>query len=344
MKDSKKGLGGKGRLSKKKKGYKIELTDLSGVGEKIASQMMENGITTVEELGTIRPERLSQIIGCSLKKAKDFVNAATEVIRGRAIEVLTAKEIFKIRSERVQWIKTGSKALDDILGGGVQTDALTAVAGELSVGKSQIAFQLECNAVLDLNRDVVHLETEPQTFNTKRIMEITKGRGNWDEIADKFHIIPHTSITNPYQQFNAYQEVNKMIEDGTDVGLLVIDSFTAKFRPYFTGREMLPERSGEIARHIGYLETMVSKHNMAVFVTCQVMGVPDTGAQLGVIKKLGGRKEIWGGEYFKHSITYWLYLQEIKKDHYKATLFDAPDMPRAEAEYIITTQGIRDVT
>lgn len=344
MKDSKKRLGGKSKLGKKKKpGYKIELTDLSGIGEKIGIQMMENGIETVEKLATMRPERLSQIIGCSLKKAKDFVNAATEVIRGRAIEVMTAKEIFKKRSERVQWISTGSEALDKILGGGVQTDALTGVAGELSVGKSQIAFQLECNTVLNLNRGVVHLETEPQTFNSKRIMDITKGRGNWDDIADMFHIIPHTSITNPYQQFNAYQEVNKMIEGGIDIGLLVIDSFTAKFRPFFHGREMLPDRGAELSRHIGYLEEMVSKYNMAVFLTCQVMGIPVQGDQLGAIKKYGGRKEIWGGEYFKHSITYWLYLQETKKDHYKATLFDSPDMPRAEAEYIITSGGIRDV-
>ncbi|MHA1286216.1 MAG: helix-hairpin-helix domain-containing protein [Candidatus Thorarchaeota archaeon] len=331
-------------MSKKKKGYIIELTDLSGVGEKTAAQMMENGIETVEELATMRPERLSQIIGCSVKNAKKYVNAATEVIRGRAIEVLTAKEIFKIRSERVQRIKTGSKALDDILGGGVQTDAITGVAGELSVGKSQLAFQLEVNSVLDLNREIAHLETEPQTFNAKRIIEMTKGRVNFSDIADKFHIVPHTSITNPYQQFNAYEEVNKMVEGGIDIGLLVIDSFTAKFRPFFHGREMLPDRGGELARHIGYLEAMASKHNMAIFMTCQVMGVPDQMSQLGVIKKFGGRKEIWGGEYFKHSVTYWLYLQEIKKDRYQATLFDAPDMPRAEAEYIITTQGIRDVS
>lgn len=327
----------------KKKTYKLELTDLSGIGEKIASEMMANGIKTVEELATFRPERLAQMISCSVKNAKKFVNLAVEAVRGRAIEVLTAKEIFKVRSERIQRISTGSEALDKILGGGVQTDAITGVAGELSVGKSQICFQLECNAVLNLKREVVHLETEPQTFNTKRIIEITKGRAAFSDIADKFHIIPHTSITSPYQQFNAYEEVNKMIENGTDIGLMVIDSMTAKFRPFFVGREMLPDRGAELSRHIGYLETMVSKHNMAVFLTCQVMGVPDTGLQLGMIKKYGGRKEIWGGDYFKHSVTYWLYLQETKKDQYKATLFDSPDMPRAEAEYIITSQGIKDV-
>jgi len=328
---------------KNKKKIVLGLTDISGIGDKTAKKMIECGITTVEELATLRPEKLSNTIECTLKKAKDFVNLAVEIVRGRAIEVFTAKEIFKIRSERVKMISTGSDALNKILGGGVQTDAITGVAGELSVGKSQIAFQAEVNCILDLKRHAAHIETEPQTFNAKRIIEISKGRASFSEISEMLHVVPHTSVTNPYQQFNAYQEIDKLIENGTDIGLLVIDSFTAKFRPFFTGREMLPDRGAELSRHIGFLETMASKHNMAIFMTCQVMGVPDGGAQLGIIKKYGGRKEIWGGDYFKHSITYWLYLQEIKKDHYKATLFDAPDMPRAEAEYIITSKGIRDV-
>ncbi len=330
-------------MSQKTKKHSIELTDIAGIGEKTAKKMMACGIKTVEELATLRPEKLSNTIECTLKKAKDFVNLAVEIVRGRAIEIYTAKEIFKIRSERVKMISTGSDALNKILGGGVQTDALSGVAGELSVGKSQIAFQLEVNCILDLKRHAAHIETEPQTFNAKRIIEISKGRATFSEISEMLHVVPHTSVTNPYQQFNAYQEINKLIENGTDIGLLVIDSFTAKFRPFFTGREMLPDRGAELSRHIGFLETMASKHNMAIFMTCQVMGVPDSGAQLGIIKKYGGRKEIWGGDYFKHSITYWLYLQEIKKDHYKATLFDAPDMPRAEAEYIITSRGITDV-
>jgi len=331
------------RQKNKNKKPSIELTDISGIGEKTAKTMIECGITTVEELATLRPEKLSNTIGCTLKKAKDFVNLAVEVVRGRAIEVYTAKEIFKRRSERVKMISTASKALDNILGGGIQTDALTGVAGELSVGKSQIAFQAEVNCILDLNRHAAHIETEPQTFNAKRIIEISKGRATFSDISEMLHVVPHTSVTNPYQQFNAYQEIDKLIENGTDIGLLVIDSFTAKMRPFFHGREMLPDRGGELGRHIGFLETMASKHNMAIFLTCQVMGVPDGGAQLGIIKKYGGRKEIWGGDYFKHSVTYWLYLQEIKKDHYQATLFDAPDMPRAQAEYIITSNGIKDV-
>ncbi len=328
---------------KNKKKPTLGLTDIAGIGDKTAKKMIACGIMTVEELATLRPEKLSNTIECTLKKAKDFVNLAVEIVRGRAIEIYTAKEIFKIRSERVKMISTGSTNLDKILGGGIQTDAITGVAGELSVGKSQIAFQAEVNCILDLGRHAAHIETEPQTFNSKRIIEISKGRATFSEIAEMLHVVPHTSVTNPYQQFNAYQEIDKLIENGTDIGLLVIDSFTAKFRPFFTGREMLPDRGAELSRHIGFLETMASKHNMAIFMTCQVMGVPDSGAQLGIIKKYGGRKEIWGGDYFKHSITYWLYLQEIKKDHYKATLFDAPDMPRAEAEYIITSRGIRDV-
>jgi hypothetical protein len=78
------------------------------------------------------------------------------------------------------------------------------------------------------------------------IVQISESRElNFD--GKKIHIYPATKIGTVYAQFLGYKAMrDTAIKEGWDVGLIVVDSFNAKFRRAFSGREMFPERSAGI--------------------------------------------------------------------------------------------------
>ena len=70
-------------------------------------------------------------------------------------------------------LSTGSAALDDLLGGGVETKALTEIYGEFRCGKTQIALNLCVTSQINEKNPgkVVFIDTEG-TFRPSRVAEI----------------------------------------------------------------------------------------------------------------------------------------------------------------------------
>jgi len=210
-----------------------------------------------------------------------------------------------------------------------------------SVGKTQLCFQLLVNNVMQHNRKGVYIETEPGTWYGDRVREIATAAGYKDDILKHMYVIPAKSIPDAYAQYNAYLRVEQLCEEGADIGLTIIDSFNAKFRSTFTGREQLPARSSEYGRHIGLLQKLASKYNMAVVMTVQVMGVPDTSAQHIAIAKTGMYKAPVVPDFVLHSLT-WLGITPVGKNSWKITLFDSSFLPRNEAIFTVDKGGIKD--
>jgi len=323
----------------------MSLTDIKGIGPKTVEKLAEAKITTVEELAVTSKEELSKILGINLKAAGDLINAAKQLALDTAIEVYTAQEYAEYLKQTVKHISTGSSALDDLLGGGVPTTAITTIVGEYASGKTQLCYQLLVNCILEHNRQAVWIETESRTFVPERLKQIRSNTGKKLENLDNILVIPSKYCPTPQHQFLAYQKVRKLVEDkGIDLGILIVDSFNARFRSYYTGRETLPDRSKEMSRHMGYLDVLAADFNTAVVLTSQVMDVPDTSLQARARVKTGGTKLPVGGNVFLHSATYLIGLQKVAGDLWKAIIFDAPDVPFKDVEFRITEEGIKDAT
>jgi len=316
----------------------MSLEDIKGIGPKLATKLVEQGIETVEKLSIMSPRELASLSGLTLKKSNDIIRQAKEMSLEQ-FEILTAQDILEYRKQLPK-IPTGSKKLDDILGGGVWADALTHLTGEYSTGKTQICHCLAVN-MKKLGRKTAWLETESQTFIPERILEIAKAKGVDIDLAKDIFVVPARMFKTPEHLFNAYMAIEKRIEKGEDIGLIVVDSFSALFRAAYGGREDLPDRSREEARHLGYLQYLASKYKIAVVLTIQVMGVPDSGMQLGVRKKMGINKQFVGGHIVGHGATFWIALDQVSGDTWKAIVFDGP-VPRNEAIFTIDSSGIRD--
>ena len=154
-----------------------DLEDLPGIGETTAEKLRASGIDSIEKVATAAPHELSEIAGISVDNAKKAIQAAQE---STTVVYETAEAISEKRKE-IGKITTNSKDLDDLIGGGVETNAITEAYGKFASGKSQLGFQLAVDVQLPrkdggLEGAVLFIDTEG-TFRPERIESIAKAKG-----------------------------------------------------------------------------------------------------------------------------------------------------------------------
>jgi len=326
----------------------IDLTDIKGIGPKTKEKLEKYDITTVEALALTSPEELKEILRISYKDSKEIIRHAKELALDTAMEIKTLQDMKDYREKVVQRISTGSTALDNILGGGIETDCITGLRGPFSTGKTQLCYQVAVNCIGDLKRLVAWIETEPGSFRPERILEIAKARGIAINMKEDFLVIPAKFITDVKKQMLAYERIKSEIDKGVDIGLIVVDSFNKKFREFFKKRESFHERSMEMARHLGFLSILASKYNIAILLTCQVMGIPDTEKVRHVQMTESSPQAVYGGSVLKHDMTVWISLKYISGSEktgkkWSGTVIDSSYLPKETAIFTIDSTGIRDI-
>ena len=80
---------------------------------------------------------------------------------------------------------------------------------------------------------------------------------------------------------------------------------------------------------------LAQTYDLAIYLTNQVMAKPDTF--------FGDPTEAIGGHIVAHTSTVRIYLRRGKKGTRVAKLVDAPALPDAEAAFMVTGDGIKDV-
>ena len=103
------------------------LEDLPGVGPATAEKLREAGYDSLEAIAVASPLELKELAGISEGAALKIIQAAREAANIGTF--MRADEYLKKRAV-VGKITTGSKALDKLLGGGIETQAISEVFGE----------------------------------------------------------------------------------------------------------------------------------------------------------------------------------------------------------------------
>jgi len=308
-----------------------ELEDLPGIGPTTAEKLKAAGIDNLDKIAVMSPHELNEMVGISLEAAKKAVQTAKE---STTIAYETGDIVSQKRKE-IGKISTGSEELNDLIGGGVETCSITEAYGRFASGKSQIGFQLSVNAQLPkgkggLDGSVLFLDVEG-TFRPERIEQIAK-EGNLDpaKVLENIYVV---RVTTTEQQVLTVERADKLIQD-KNIKLIVVDSLTALFRAEFIGRGALGERQQKLNQHIHKLQMLADRHNVAVYITNQVMDNP------GIL--FGDPTTPIGGNVLAHAATTRLYLKKSKEDKRIARLVDSPNMPEGECVIKITPGGIKD--
>ena len=308
-----------------------ELEDLPGIGETTAEKLRGSGIDTLDKIATLAPHQLSELSGLSVEASKKAIQAAKD---STTINYETAEQLYKRRKE-IGRISTGSKDLDELIGGGVETNAITETYGRFASGKTQLGFQLAVNVQLPkdkmgLDGSALFIDTEG-TFRPERIESIAKSLDlNPTKVLENIIVI---RATTSEQQVLSTERADKLILE-KNIKLIIVDSLMALFRAEFLGRGALGERQQKLNQHIHRLLMLAEKYNIAVYITNQVM---DNPAIL-----FGDPTTPIGGNIVAHAATTRLYLRKSKEDKRIVRLVDSPNMPEGECIIKITTTGIKD--
>lgn len=309
----------------------IKLEDIPGVGEKIAEKLREVSYTDPMVIAVTSPSELASIADIGEGQATKIINSVRQMLE---IGYETADKILE-RRKSVAKISTNSKSLDNLLGGGVETQAITEAYGAYGSGKTQVGFQLAVSAQLPkdksgLDGNVLWIDSE-HTFRPERIIHIAKSLKLDPEKALKR--IFTARAFNAEHQILLVEKAPEMVEKN-NIRLIVVDSLTSHFRADFVGRGELAGRQQKLNRHLHQLQRLADAFNLAVYITNQVMADP---AML-----FGDPTRPVGGHVLGHMSTYRIYLRRGKEGTRIARLVDSPGLPEGEAVFKITENGISD--
>ncbi len=316
----------------KKEIKKITIEDLPGVGEATAEKLRENGFDDIMTLAVASPKDLSDLAGIAEGSAIKIIASARKFADVGNFE--TGEQILERRKD-VTKLSTGSKNLDNLLGGGLETQSITEFFGEFGSGKTQIMHQLAVNCTRAIeeggfNSDVLIIDTE-NTFRPERIIQMSKFRGaDPDEVLKRIHV---ARAYNSHHQILLAERASEMAKE-FPIRLLIVDSLTSHFRSEYMGRGSLSERQQLLNRHMHDLLKFSTINNSVIAVTNQVSARPDVF--------FGDPTAPIGGNIVGHTATFRVYLRKSKGGKRIARLIDSPYLPEGETVVQISEDGVTD--
>lgn len=135
----------------------------------------------------------------------------------------SATEVHARRSELVH-MTTGSKNLDALLGGGIETGAITEFFGEFRTGKSQICHTLAvtCQLPVDMGGGegkCLYIDTEG-TFRPVRLLSVAERLGlNGEEVLDN---VAYARAYNADHQQQLLTSASALMSESRSVIMLTI--------------------------------------------------------------------------------------------------------------------------
>jgi DNA repair protein RadA len=315
----------------------LEIQDIEGIGPTTAKKLKEAGIVSVMDLAVTSSDELAVDLNSSKDSAASFIMAAQKLLRESNVlekEFVTADTALEKRKSMLR-CSSGSTALDELLLGGVETQAVTEFYGEFGSGKSQICHTLCATArqpiaAGGLDGGVIYIDTEG-TFRPERVEQIARARG-----LDPSQILKSVAVCKIYNSSHLeliIKDLGKYIND-FKAKMVIIDSIISLHRAEYAGRGTLADRQQRLNNMLHKLVRLTEIYNIAIVITNQVQSSPDTF--------FGDPTKAAGGNVLGHASTYRIYLRKSGENRV-AKMIDSPYHPYSETRFTVNERGTDDL-
>lgn len=305
--------------------YGINATDIK--------KLQEAGYHTVEAIAYCPKKMLTIIKGISEAKADKILLESSKLV---PMGFTTATEFHQRRSEIIQ-ISTGSKELDNLLNGGIETGSITELFGEFRTGKTQLCHTLAVCCQLPIDQGggegkCLYIDTEG-TFRPERLLAVAERFGlSGQDVLDN---VAYARAYNTDHQLALLIQASAMMAESR-YALMIVDSAMALYRTDYSGRGELSARQMHLSRYLRHLLRLADEFGVAVVMTNQVVAQVD-----GNPFATDPKKPI-GGNIMAHASTTRLYLRKGRGENRICKIYDSPCLPEAEAMFAIANEGIVD--
>jgi len=308
-----------------------DLESLNGVGSTTAAKLRTSGYTTIEAIAVTPPREIMEKTNIGFNTILKIQEAARQMV---ATDFKTAQEFYEKR-QAMKKCTTGSKKLDEALGGGIETQALTELIGEFGSGKTQLCLMLSVMAQLPpeqggLGGNVAFIDTEG-TFMPERVYQIATLNG-----LDPQKIADNIFVARAYNSSHQCLLIDRLFTlcPENNIKLVVVDSMISHFRGEYVGRETLAERQQKLNQYLHKLIRLSEAYNVAVVVTNQVQANPTAF--------FGDPNRPAGGNIMAHACTHRIYLRKGSKGVRVARVIDSPYLPEVPVRFKISEKGLED--
>ncbi|XP_064622452.1 DNA repair protein RAD51 homolog 1 [Lineus longissimus] len=312
----------------------LERLEAHGISANDVKKMVEAGFCTVESVAFAPKKQLLAIKGISEAKADKVIAEAAKLV---PMGFTTATEFHQKRSEIIQ-LTTGSKELDKLLQGGIETGSITEMFGEFRTGKTQLCHTLAvtCQLPIDVGGGegkCLYIDSEG-TFRPERLLAVAERYGlSGPDVLDN---VAYARAYNTDHQTQLLMQAAAMMSESR-YALLIVDSATALYRTDYSGRGELSARQMHLARFLRMLLRLADEFGVAVVITNQVVAQVDGASMFA-----SDPKKPIGGNIIAHASTTRLYLRKGRGETRICKIYDSPCLPEAEAMFAINADGVGD--
>merc|ERR1712018_1018504 len=312
----------------------VTALEAHGVNGGDIKKLREAGYHTIESIVYAPKKNLLAIKGISEAKADKIIAEGQKLV---PTGFTTATEMHLRRSQIIQ-VTTGSKELDKLLQGGIETGSITEMFGEFRTGKSQLCHTMAvtCQLPIDMGGaegKCLYIDTEG-TFRPERLLAWAERFGlSGNDVLDN---VAYARAYNTDHQTQLLIQAAAMMSESR-YALIIIDSATALYRTDYSGRGELSARQMHLARFLRMLLRLADEYGVAVMVTNQVVAQVDGAAMFSA-----DPKKPLGGNIMAHASTTRLYLRKGRGEQRICKIYDSPCLPEGEAIFAINTDGIGD--
>ena len=302
------------------------------------------GINTIQSLHMTSRKSLLNIKGFTEKKVSNIFNEANK------IEVFSlfqkGSDLVNQRYNNIRRISTGSRNLDNIIGGGFESNSITELIGEKNANITDFIHILTVNAKKqNSNNKIIFFDLE-NNFNKEKIISLAKEMN-----INRKNCFGNIILINEVDTFDdLMSKLNEISENNqcSECSLLIIDSLITIFQKLF--KETLIHKSQinnelgnkyDIESKLGKILTILKRisilYNMAIIITRIINDDENMNAQNDLIKSDPNIEIILNYECKTR-----LKFKKLKNDKIKCIVLNSPMISEQDCKFIITEKGIID--
>ena len=353
-----------------------DLQQLRGVGSATSDKLKDAGYNTVESVAVASPGELSENANVGDSTAEKVIRAARQEADVGGFE--TGSQLLE-RREEIGKLKTLVPEVDEMLGGGMETQSITETYGEFGSGKSQFTHQLAVNVQLPpehggLGKSAIFIDTE-DTFRPERIAQMVKGLDG-DVLGDLLRRdLDYTK--DDVEELELDEGLEDLPEDAEEVLDELVDEFLERIhvaKAFNSNHQiLLAEEARDMADDLedsdfpvgllavdsltahfraeyvgrGNLANRQQKLNKHMHDILRVASLYNAAAvvtnqvQSNPDAMFGDPTKPVGGNILGHTSTFRIYIRKSKKDKRIIKLVDSPNLPDGESVLRITEEGLK---